>query len=104
MLPFTGRLVGDEAYTARKQAVKISSEIAHHCDADALPRAEGSIRRRPLMRGRVGIAGVTSSGHASKGIVQEPKRAPHLLLIMGGTDRQGKPEATGGMLSSRRTS
>src|ERR1700674_5364454 len=50
---------------------------------------------RPIMRGRAGVAGVPSSGHASKGISQEPRRAPHFLLTMGGTDRQGKPEAIG---------
>jgi hypothetical protein len=33
----------------------------------------------PLGQGRTGVAGVPSSGHASKGIPQEPKRAPHLL-------------------------
>src|SRR5712692_8479576 len=31
---------------------------------------------RPLLRGRAGVAGVPSSGHASKGISQEPRRAP----------------------------
>ena len=31
------------------------------------------------MRGRAGVAGVPSSGHASTGILQEPKRALHLL-------------------------
>ena len=49
----------------------------------------------PILRGRAGIAGVPSSGHASKGISQEPRRAPHLLLTTGGTGSQGKPEATG---------
>ena len=49
----------------------------------------------PILRGCAGIAGVPSAGHAFKGISQEPRRAPHLLLTMGGTSRQGKPEATG---------
>jgi site-specific recombinase XerD len=35
---------GCEAYTVSKQAVRISSEIANHCDADAVDKAEGSIR------------------------------------------------------------
>ena len=30
--------------------------------------------------GRPGIAGVASSGHVSKGISHEPRRAPHLRL------------------------
>jgi hypothetical protein len=59
--------------------VRISSEIIHCCDADAFSPAEGSIRQRPLLRGRAGVAGVPSPGHVSKGIAQEPKRAPHLL-------------------------
>src|ERR1700686_4425239 len=50
---------------------------------------------RPIMRGRAGVAGVPSSGHASKGISQKPRSALHLLLTMAGTDCQGKPEATG---------
>ncbi len=50
---------------------------------------------RPILQGRTGIAGVPSSGHASKGISQEPRRAPRLLLNMGGTVGQGKPEANG---------
>ena len=91
---------GCEAYTARKQAAKISSEIVSHCDADVLVRAEGSIRQRPLMRGRAGIAGVASSGHVPTGITQGPRRAPHLLLTMGGTECQGRPEAPGWMPSS----
>src|SRR6202167_2391045 len=49
----------------------------------------------PILRGPAGVAGVLSSGHAAKGIFQEPRRAPHLLLTMGGTDRQGIPETTG---------
>ena len=56
-----------------------SSEIVSRGDADAVSVAEGSIRQRPLTRGRAGIAGVPSPGHVSKGIVQESKRAPHLL-------------------------
>ena len=31
---------------------------------------------RPIVRGRAGVAGVPSSGHVSKGISQEPRRAP----------------------------
>jgi hypothetical protein len=50
---------------------------------------------RPLLQGRAGVAGVPSSGHAFKGIPQEPRRAPHPLLIMGGTVDQGKPKVNG---------
>jgi hypothetical protein len=71
---------GCEAYTARKQAVRIQlRNLNYRCDADAFSPAEGSIWQRPLVRGRAGVAGVPSPGHVSTGIVQEPKRAPHLL-------------------------
>ena len=56
-----------------------SSEILHHRHADAVSRAEGSIRQRPVLRGPVGVAGVPSPGHVFKETGQEPKRAPHLL-------------------------
>ena len=46
-------------------------------DADAVNEAEGSIRTIAL-QGRSGVAGVPSSGHASKGIPHEPRRARHL--------------------------
>lgn len=38
---------GCEAYTVRKQAVRISTEIVYGSDADALVQAEGSIRQQP---------------------------------------------------------
>src|SRR2546427_7248047 len=34
----------------------------HRCDADVFSLAEGSIRQRPLLRGRAGVAGVPSRG------------------------------------------
>ena len=58
-----------------------------------------AVSGRPLWQGRSGVAGVPSSGHASKGILQEPKRAPHLLphreerLLYG---RYVTPRETGG--------
>src|ERR1700720_867789 len=52
-------------------------------------RAEGCTRTAGRVR-TYGAAGVSSSGHASKGILQEPKRASHLLR--GGTGHQGRPE------------
>ena len=45
-----------------------------HCDADAVTLAEGSIRRT-VTRGAARIAGVSSPGHAYKGISREPRRA-----------------------------
>ena len=48
---------------------------------------------RPIMRGRPGVAGVPSSGHASKGISQEPRRAPPSPPHYG---RYRSPRETGG--------
>src|SRR5437667_6207367 len=82
---------GCEAYTARKQAAKIQLRNRIVVDADAVMRAEGCTRTAGRVR-TYGAAGVSSSGHASKGILQEPKRASHLLR--GGTGHQGRPEVT----------
>jgi hypothetical protein len=91
---------GCEAYTARKQAVKIQlrNRASLRCRRSSLGGRQNL--GRPRLRGRAGVAGVSSSGHASIGIFQGPRRAPHLLLTMGGTDCQGRPEAPGWMLSS----
>ena len=77
---------GCEAYTARKQAVKIQ---LRGCEADAVDEAEGSIGTTDKARSHR-LAGVPSSGHASKGISQKPRRALHLLLTMGGTGFHGR--------------
>src|SRR6266852_9436980 len=58
---------GCEAYTARKQAAKIQLRNRIVADADAVMRAEGCTRRAGRVR-TYGAAGVSSSGHASKGI------------------------------------
>jgi len=47
------------------------------CDADVHEVAEGSIRDDRNCEGRTEIALVASSGHVSKGIPQEPRRARH---------------------------
>ena len=44
-------------------------------DADAVPVAEGSIRRT-VMRGAFGIAGVASPGHAYEGFPMNPGELP----------------------------
>ena len=91
---------GCEAYTARKQAVRIQLRnlISLRCRR-CWTSVEGSIWQRPLLRGRAGVAGVSSPGHVSKGIVQEPKRARHLLsnqcIGLGGTwVPEGRPKGT----------
>jgi len=91
---------GCEAYTARKQAVKdqLRNRASLRCRRPSSGGRQNS--ERPRLRGRTGVAGVSSSGHVSTGIFQGPRRAPHLLLTMGGTECQGRPEAPGRMLSS----
>jgi hypothetical protein len=91
---------GCEAYTARKQAVKIQlrNRSSLRCRRSFSGGRQNS--GQPRLRGNPGVAGVSSSGHASTGIFQGPRRAPHLLLTKGGTECQGRPEAPGRMLSS----
>src|SRR5467141_3617295 len=63
-----------------------------------------AVSGRPLLRGRAGIAGVPSSGHASKRIPQEPRRAHHLCSQERKRGRQGKPEVIAhGWMSSLTT-
>ena len=45
---------GCEAYTARKQAVKVQFRKLGGCDADAVDKAEGSIWRTDIARSRRG--------------------------------------------------
>ena len=76
MLPFTGRLVGDEAYTARKQAVKISSENCLDRDADAVRRAEGSTRAPVYGKGVLGSPESLAQGMLPKGFSRNPRELP----------------------------
>ena len=66
---------GCEAYTARKQAVRIQLRnrfiIAMPTPLAWRKAASG----QPSMRGWSGVAGVPSPGHASTGISREPRRA-----------------------------
>jgi hypothetical protein len=71
--------VGDEAYTAKEAG---REDPAPKTVQIAMPTPLGERKAalgRPCMARAVGVAGVPSPGHASKGIPQEPKRAPHLL-------------------------
>ena len=84
--------------------MKIQLRNYYCCDADVVEVAEGSIRDDRNCEGRTEIAGVASSGHASKGIPQEPRRARHLRSQERKRDRQGKPEAIAhGWMSSLTT-
>lgn len=98
---------GCEAYTARKQAVRIQlRNLFFRGDADAVSLAEGRIRTTDK-RGCSGVAGVPSPGHAFKGIPREPRRAPYLSRIMGPvTPNQKEPGPMGheGLPQGKRTS
>ena len=98
---------GCEAYTARKQAVRIQlRNLFFRGDADAVSLAEGRIRTTDK-RGCSGVAGVPSPGHAFKGIPREPRRAPYLSRIMGPvTPNQKEPGSMGheGLPQGKRTS
>lgn len=77
-----------------------------HCDANAVTLAEGSIWRT-VMRGAAGIAGVSSPGHAYKGISREPRRASCFSVIWasGGAQPKGtwSPEGEGCLREKRTT-
>jgi hypothetical protein len=81
---------GCEAYTARKQAMRISTEIVSRTDADVFRMAEGNIRQQPLRRGCAEIGGVSSPWHVFKEAGREPKRAPHLLHLRRNASEGGE--------------
>lgn len=66
-------------------------------EADAVSLAEGSTRPTDSARS-TGVAGVLSPGHVSTGVVQEPRRAPHLLgeiRVRHTRTKRAWPEAEG---------
>lgn len=77
-----------------------------HCDANAVTLAEGCIRRT-VTRGAAGIAGVSSPGHAYKGISREPRRASCFSDKWALGDAQpngtGSPEGEGCLREKRTT-
>ena len=80
---------GCEAYTVSKQVTMVQPRNRPNCDADAVLRAEGSIRHTDR-RGVAGIAGVASAGHAYQGTSREPRRAPCFSVIWALGDAQPK--------------
>jgi hypothetical protein len=69
---------GGEAYTARKQAVRIQLRN-RFVIATPTPLAwRKAASGQPLTRGCSGVAGVHSPGHAFKGTPREPRRARYL--------------------------
>ena len=73
---------GCEAYTVSKQAVRISSEIAHIAMPTPLTRRKAA-SEPPLCEVMLGVAGVSSPGHAYQGISREPRRALCLSRHVG---------------------
>ena len=69
-------------------------------DADVFRAAEGSIRQRPLMRGRAGIGGVPSPGHVPQRLAGNSRELPissHTTRTASGLGREvrateGRPE------------
>ena len=74
---------GCEAYTARKQAVRIQLRNRFFIAMPTPLAWRKAASGQPLMRGWPRVAGVPSPGHASKGISREPRRAPCLCRIVG---------------------
>jgi len=77
VIPFTGRLVSAKPRQQRSRPRRFSSENRLIAMPMLLTRRKAA-SRRPILRGRAGVARVTSSGHFSKGIPQEPRRARYL--------------------------
>jgi hypothetical protein len=74
---------GCEAYTARKQAVMNSAPKSSIVAMPTPLTRRKAASGQPLLRGWFGVAGVSSTGHVSKGISREPRRAPCLCRILG---------------------
>ena len=69
---------GCEAYTARKQAVRASTEILSCSDADVFPEAEGSIRQQPLCEVVLESAVSLAQGMFPKRLAGNPRELPIL--------------------------
>jgi hypothetical protein len=85
---------GCEAYTARKQAVRIQLRNRFAVSRPTPLAWRKAVPGCPIMRGHHRIDGVPSPGHASKGAPQEPRRAPYLLVKWVGLTqiRRARPE------------
>jgi hypothetical protein len=69
---------GCEAYTARKQAVRASTEILSCSDADVFEEAEGSIRQQPLCEVVLESAVSLAQGMFPKRLAGNPRELPIL--------------------------
>jgi len=80
--------------------VRVSTEILYRSDANVFSLADGSIRQRPLLRGRAGIGGVPSPGQAPQGWPRNLRELPissHTRRAASGLGREvratkGRPE------------
>jgi len=80
--------------------VRVSTEILYRSDANVFSLADGSIRQRPLLRGRAGIGGVPSPGQAPQGWPRNRRELPissHTRRTASGLGREvrateGRPE------------
>ena len=83
---------GCEAYTARKQAVKIQLRNLILVAMPTPLALRKAVSGPTAMRGRAGVAGVPSSGHASHGFPRNPRELP----ISSPSGRYRPPRETGG--------
>ena len=80
--------------------MRVSTEILYRSDANVFSLADGSIRQRPLLRGRAGIGGVPSPGQAPQGWPRNRRELPissHTRRTASGLGREvrateGRPE------------
>ena len=84
---------GREAYTARKQAVKIQLRKSACCDAEAVDKAEGNIRSSDIARSRRDRRSPLSRGMLPKGFSRNP--GEFAIALREETSRRGRLEANG---------
>ena len=84
---------GREAYTARKQAVKIQLRKPACCDAEAVDKAEGNIRSSDIARSRRDRRSPLSRGMLPKGFSRNP--GEFAIALREETSRRGRLEANG---------
>ena len=70
-----------EAYTVRKQALRISTEIGSRSDADVIHEAEGSIRQQPLREGVLKSAVSLAHGMFPKRLAGSPRELANYFSI-----------------------
>ena len=84
---------GREAYTARKQAVKIQLRKPACCDAEADDKAEGNIRSTEYREVALGAPESLARGMLPKGFSRNPGELA--IALREETSRRGRLEANG---------